>query len=262
MKRCVLLLIALGLAPACLVIGLNPAYDGETIAWDPALLGHWDDPEDKSSLDIERGEWRSYRIKYAHPSESGNLTGYLTSIGDARFLDIMPARGADHGSFLIPVHALLRIDLNGDRLTLTPLSYDWLSKQVRSRSALSGLDIVFDQKQNAVIVSSTTDLRAWLRKQSKEEVVFGAGAVFARKEARADAQRHKASGRQENPAREYSRPDLARRVLRRSRRSRRAGKPRARGPGSGAARARTGRCSRFALHAGCRHANHQARVIP
>jgi hypothetical protein len=140
MKRCVLLLIALGLAPACLVISLNPAYDGETIAWDPALLGHWDDPEDKSSLDIERGEWRSYRIKYAHPSESGNLTGYLTSIGDARFLDIMPARGADHGSFLIPVHALLRIDLNGDRLTLTPLSYDgpprMASKTVKGRSCV------------------------------------------------------------------------------------------------------------------------------
>ena len=47
------------------------------------------------NLEIERGEWKSYRIKYVHPVESGTLTGYLTAIGDDRFLDVMPARGED-----------------------------------------------------------------------------------------------------------------------------------------------------------------------
>ena len=186
MRRLAALVIGLMLAPGCLVISLNPAYDGETIGWDPALLGHWDDPDDKSSLDIDRGEWRSYRIRYVHPSESGSLTGYLTSIGDERFLDVMPARGADHGSFLIPAHALLRVHLEGDRLELTPISYDWLNEQLRSRAPLSGLDVVFDQKENAVIVSPTAALRAWLRKQPKEDAVFGAGAVFARKASSRD----------------------------------------------------------------------------
>ena len=34
MKRFCLLAVALAFAPACLVLSLNPAYDGETIAWD------------------------------------------------------------------------------------------------------------------------------------------------------------------------------------------------------------------------------------
>jgi hypothetical protein len=181
MRRIVALLIASIVAPGCLVISLNPAYDGETIGWEPALLGHWDDTEDKSSLDIERGEWKSYRIKYIHPSESGTLTGYLTSIGDERFLDVMPVRGADRGSFLIPVHAILRVELEADRLELTPISYDWMYEHLRAHTPLAGLDVVLDQKENAVIVSSTQALRAWLRKQPREEIVFGAGAVFARK---------------------------------------------------------------------------------
>ena len=55
------------------------------------LLGAWQDVDDKSSMEIERGEWKSYRIKYVHPIESGVLTGHLTCIGDDRFLDVMPA---------------------------------------------------------------------------------------------------------------------------------------------------------------------------
>ena len=183
MRRIAALVVALTCAPGCLVISLNPAYDGETIGWDPALLGHWDDTEDKSSIDVERGEWKSYRIKYSHPSESGTLTGYLTSIGDERFLDVMPVRGADRGSFLIPAHAVFHVDLAGDRLELTPISYDWMYEQVRSHAAMGGLDVVLDQKENAVIVSPTQALRAWLRKQPKDDTIFGAGAVFARKAA-------------------------------------------------------------------------------
>lgn len=183
MRRIAALVVALTCAPGCLVVSLNPVYDGETIGWDPALLGHWYDAEDRSSLDVERGEWKSYRIKYSHPSESGMLTGYLTSIGDERFLDVMPVRGADRGSFLIPAHAVFRVELAADRLALTPISYDWMYEQVRSQTAVGGLDVVLDQKENAVIVSSTQALRAWLRKQPKDDVVFGAGAVFARKAA-------------------------------------------------------------------------------
>ena len=66
-----------------------------------------------------------------HPVETGTLTGYLTSVGDDRFLDVMPARGEDRGSFLLPVHAVLRIALDGDRLELTPL-YDWMNDRLRA----------------------------------------------------------------------------------------------------------------------------------
>jgi hypothetical protein len=179
------LLIALAIlagSPACLVLSLNPAYDDDTIAWDPQLVGKWHDADDKSSIVIERGEWRSYRVHYEHPTETGDLTAYLTIVGNDRYLDVMPARGQDRGSFLIPVHGLLRVRLDENRLELTPLSFDWFFDRLRLAKPIAGLTAVVDQKENALIVSPTERLRSWLRTQVTEDGVFGAPATFTRQE--------------------------------------------------------------------------------
>lgn len=175
-----LVVLLLG-APGCLVVSLNPVYDDESIGFEPGLLGTWEDPDDNSSLRIERGEWRSYRIHYVHPIEKGEVTGYVTAVGDARYLDLMPAAGVDRGSFVVPVHVPLRMVLDGDRLELTPLSYDWFQGRLRAKGApVQGLALAFDQKENALIVSPPGRLREWLRRQPADGPMFGAAAVFHR----------------------------------------------------------------------------------
>jgi hypothetical protein len=181
MLRASALAVALVCAPGCLVLSLHPAYDDETIGWDPALLGSWIAEDDRVTLDIERSEWKSYRITYVHPIETAVVTGYLTAIADDRYLDVMPARGEDRGSFLVPVHVVLRVGLAEDRLELTPLSYDWFDDRVRARRPIAGLGVEADQKKNALIVSPTARLRTWLRGQLPTGPMFGASAVFTRK---------------------------------------------------------------------------------
>ena len=177
------LVLALFASTGCLVVSLHPSYDDDSLGWDPALLGAWENAEDRASLQIERADWKSYRIKYVYPIETGELTGYLTVVGDDRFLDVMPARGEDRGSFLVPVHAILRVRIADDRLELTPLSYDWFFDQARSGRKIPGLDVTLDQKENALIVSPTAALRAWLRGQVGSGPMFGAAATFVRKQA-------------------------------------------------------------------------------
>lgn len=179
--RRVLLLVALLFVPGCLVLSVNPAYDSDTLTWEPALIGQWHAPDDNTSIHIERGEWKSYKVGYVHPIESGMLTGYLTAIGDARYLDVMPGAGEDRGSFLIPVHAVLRIKLEGDRLEVTPLSYDWFIDRLKARPGVTGLNVVIDQKENALIGSPSVRLRDWIRRQPADGKMFGASAVFLRK---------------------------------------------------------------------------------
>ena len=181
--RVLLLVAALALAPGCLVLSVNPAYDGDSLGWDPALIGLWQDADDRSSIEIARGDWRSYRVHYVHPIETGDLTGYLTAVGDTHYLDLMPARGEDRGSFLVPVHAVLRVKVEADRLELTPLSYDWFYDRIRGRVGVPGLSAALDQKDNALLVSPTSALREWLRRQPAEGKMFGAEAVFTRKPA-------------------------------------------------------------------------------
>ena len=169
-------------ASACLVLSLNPVYDNESMGWDARLIGAWVDHDDNASMDIARAEWKSYRVHYVHPIETGDVTAYLTALGDDRYLDLMPARGEDRGSFLIPVHALVRLRIDGDRLELTPLSYDWFADRVRRGAPTAGLAVALDQKENALIVSPTARFRAWLRRQPPDGPMFGAPTVFTRKE--------------------------------------------------------------------------------
>jgi len=182
MSRLRTILLALSvISSGCLVLSVNPGYDETTIGWEPNLVGHWVDTDDKATLQIDRGEWKSYRIHYVHPIETGDLTGYLTAIGNERYLDVMPLRGEDRGAFLIPVHALLHLRLDSDRLELRPLSYDWFNARLRAGRPIPGLNAAFDQKENALLLSPVHRLRDWLRIQSVDGPAFGASATFARK---------------------------------------------------------------------------------
>jgi hypothetical protein len=180
-RRFVMLTAALLLVPGCLVVSVHPTHDREALVWDPALLGDWVNADDNSSLKIERGEWQSYRLHYVHPIETGDLTGYLTTVGKVRYLDVMPAKGKDHGSFLVPVHATVRVALDGDRLELTALSYDWFFDRLKTKAGVAGLEIVLDEKENALIVSPPTAVRAWIARQPPDGKMFSASASFTRK---------------------------------------------------------------------------------
>jgi hypothetical protein len=174
-------LTAAAATSGCLVLALQPAYDDASLAWDPALAGTWIDDEDRVTVAIDRGEWKSYRIEYEHPIEKGVLTGYLTVIDGRQYLDVVPVRGQDYGSFLVPVHAILRIERTGDTLTVQALDYDRFATAAR-KGGLEGLAITMDQKQNALVTEPTAGLRKWLaRTAATPDVWFGARAVFKRK---------------------------------------------------------------------------------
>ena len=82
--------------------------------------------------------------------------------------------------------------------------------------------------------------------------------VFIKARKRLDAQRFEARNREEDPAGQYSRSDLARRLLRRSRRPGRSGEPRPARPGIHPAGRRARRCGGRALHAWRRDPDHAA----
>jgi hypothetical protein len=180
MIRLVMFAASLLIVPGCLVVTVHPTHQREDLVWDPALIGTWRNADDNSSVVIERGEWTSYKMHYQHPIETGDLTGYLTTIGKARYMDLMPAKGEDHGSFLLPIHVTLRVKLEGDRLEVTAMSYDWFFDRLKTRAGVTGLNVVLDAKENALIASPTTAVRAWIARQPAEGKMFGPSATFTR----------------------------------------------------------------------------------
>jgi hypothetical protein len=161
----------------CLVVTLQPAYDDQSIVFDEALLGRWENADDGERATIERGEWRSYRITYTDRTATRSFQGNLTRIGAALVLDVTEMRGADPGPFLVPVHGIVRISIEGDRLTTARLDYE---RFMRARAQKStGLPMsAIDDRRNAVITASTGDLRRWLTRMPVD--AFGTPATFAR----------------------------------------------------------------------------------
>jgi hypothetical protein len=160
-------------------LSLHPAHDDASITWDPELIGTWVNEDDRVTAIVGRGEWRSYRIEYEHPIEKGTLTGYLTTVGPRAYLDISPVKGQDYGSFLIPVHALLRIERQADTLTVQALDYDRFALAAK-QGGQPGLPMTIDQKQNTIVTAPTAAFRKWL-KAGAVEAMFGARAIFKRK---------------------------------------------------------------------------------
>jgi hypothetical protein len=171
----------------CLVLSLHPVYDDTSIVYDEGLLGAWRNEEDRALVTIRPAEWRSYTITYQDATEEEALTGYLTTIGGERFLDVAPQRGRDRGPFLVPAHGLFRLRQSGDTITVEALNYDWFSKILASRRP--GLPpAAVDERENVVVTVPTPRLRAWVLQHLKSPQAFGPPATFHRQpEAKAES---------------------------------------------------------------------------
>jgi len=169
------ILMAAVMSSGCLVLSLQPVYDDKSIAFEESLLGKWTNAEDQVQATIERGEWRSYRITYVDHSTTRTFQGNLTALGATRLLDLTESRGADPGPYLVPVHGLYRVELKGDTLTAAPLDYGWFTRAMTQKT-VGRLTVGFDDRRNAVVSSTTAELRRWLTKPPAD--VFAAPMTF------------------------------------------------------------------------------------
>jgi len=173
------LLLAATVSSGCLVLALQPAYDSESVVFDEALLGQWENPDDGAKAAIERGEWRSYKVTFTDRFSTRSFQGNLTKLGGTSFLDVTEMRGADPGPFLVPVHGIVRLTLARDTLTAALLDYDWLTRAMTARS-LGRPAAAMDDRRNAVVTAPTSELRRWLLRAPAD--AFEAPSTFTRKD--------------------------------------------------------------------------------
>jgi hypothetical protein len=179
MRVAILALVTVSLASSgCLVVSLQPAYDDQSVVFDEALLGQWENAEDGERATIERGEWRSYRITYVDRTATRTFHGNLTKVGMTLLLDVTEVRGTDPGPLLVPVHCLVRVAVAGDTLTAARLDYDRFMR-ARTQKTMGFPSSAIDDRRNAVITVPTSDLRRWLLKIPAD--AFAAPATFTRR---------------------------------------------------------------------------------
>lgn len=154
-------ILAATLSCGCLVVSLQPAYDDESIAFDEALVGRWENADDRTSVTIERAEWRSYKLTYTDRTATWILHGNLTRVDAALYLDVTQPRGSDPGPYLVPVHGIYRVAVEGDTLTARALDYEWFNAAMTAKT-LGRLAAAMDDRRNVALTAHTDDLRTWL----------------------------------------------------------------------------------------------------
>jgi hypothetical protein len=181
MLRAAVAVLAAAVSSGCLVLSLHPFFDEDAIVFEEGLIGTWEDVENAATVQIERGEWRSYRIRYERGAESAELAGYVTQIGSERFLDLAPEHGEAHTEFLIPAHGLFRIELDGDVLRASSLNHEWFDGAVRGPRPPRGLRLTVDERDHVLLTSPTGELRKWLAQWASNPGVFAPAETLRRR---------------------------------------------------------------------------------
>jgi hypothetical protein len=174
------LVLAVLASGGCLVLALNPIYDDQTIEFDEKLLGTWDRAEDRTSVVIARGPWRSYDVTYEARGTTLKLAAYGTRIGDARFLDAGPEHGIDLVPLAVPAHLVLRVQLVGDTLTVGAFDYDWWMRAAE-QGELKKLGYAIDERKNVVLTAPTSALREWIAGSPRVEAAYDDPLTFTRR---------------------------------------------------------------------------------
>ena len=173
-------LAAACLSCGCLVVTLQPVYTDSELQTDEGLAGTWESQELGATAVVERGEWKAYRIAYTSKSASLAFVGYLTKIGETRYLDLTPVRGLEAGPLMIPAHGVCRFERAGNHLTLAAFDYDWFVATQQART-LGKLEATFDGRQNLLLTSPTEAVRAWLLARPAAGDEFREHVTFVRK---------------------------------------------------------------------------------
>ena len=175
---CGAVLVGALVSAGCLVASLHPVYDDESILFDEALVGTWQNRESEITVVVGRGEWRSYNVAYTDRFGTTKFTGYLTTVGTARFLNIRPEDGLERPAFLLATNGILQVEIEAARVRVREPEYGTVL--VRLNAGKLGVDAAIDLKQNIVITVSTAKLRSWLLAALKDETMWADWKTFTR----------------------------------------------------------------------------------
>ena len=167
------------LSSGCLVTTLQPAFDDESIVFEPALVGTWVREEDGLAVTVERGEWRSYHVAYTDRFGTSKYTAFLTAIGKGSYLIVRPEDGVERQGYLLTSHGVLKIEIADGEVKVAELDYD--AALDRMKAATLGIAAGLDVKQNVVITAGTKRLRRWIDAHGVSPGWWGEWKTFVRK---------------------------------------------------------------------------------
>ena len=178
MARCALLIGVALVSSGCLVSSMQPIYDDDTIVFDEGLVGRWENREAEVSVEITRGQWRSYHVAYTDRFGTTRFTGHVTRIGPGRFLNLRPEDGLERPAFLVATNGILQIDATPSGVRVREPEYATLLERIKADTA--GTPAAVDLKNNVVLTGSPARVRSWIEASLKDDLLWAEWKTFTR----------------------------------------------------------------------------------
>jgi hypothetical protein len=183
------LLAALTLVFSSCTPSLHPLFTDTERTSDPALAGVWQDNQQENTFTLRWfPDGKLYFLKTDmkdQPATPGEFNAVLGTVGKHRFLEIVPRRPNNipaksfFGGHFFQACSFWKVDLDGDKLTLTPLNYQWVEAMVKAKK----LEIKHEQQEGGFIIltASTAELKAFVLKYADDKAAFSGTLAFDRK---------------------------------------------------------------------------------
>jgi hypothetical protein len=183
LRLCPFVLLPLVLT-GCFVQSLYPCYTEENKIDLPGVVGDWrgaDDEEGTNPL------WRFLEDGTVVTQEDGvasKLVAVYFQVGEHRFVDWTPA-GLDEQdcvnlywlTHVMPTHSVLKVELDGDALTLTALDMKWTAEALKEVPApLASLPAA--EEDRPLIVASPAEWEVFLRRHAGNPEAFNPDAAL------------------------------------------------------------------------------------
>jgi len=166
------LLLAVGLiATACKEdpVSLYPLFDDQTQTFNPGLIGTWAKKGSDETWEFTSGAKKTYRLTITtHSNPSGEELEFeagLVELAGKVFLDL---RSYDTAPTDAPGHVFVRIDLDGDSLSIGFLDEKWLKERLGRESYMTHIEA----NGKLVLTTPTRDLQYFFRNYAWDNAAF------------------------------------------------------------------------------------------
>ncbi len=178
----ILLLIA---QSSCIVHSIHPWFPATDAVFEQDLLGGWigtDEGKDVA-MTFVRASGNSYFVQYQSGDTRGNFRGLLGKLSGEFYLDFSPVDEHPNldGMLLFPMHAVAKLEISPEKLTVRPADYDVLQSRAKAGKISDAKLTMVDEGEHPVFVSRSDELRSFLVSHSRDSELWDKAIVLTRR---------------------------------------------------------------------------------
>ncbi len=178
------MLLVGALMTGCLPQTLFPLYSEETLAFEPLLLGIWEEGDDEQWT-FSAADPQSFHLQIRDDEGlTGEFDVHMVDLEGALFLDLEPGEPSEDWADMyelnfIPVHTFIRIDITHEALTMAVMNLDWLRDHLEENP--SALEHKMLGKDQVLVTAQTPELQAFVLEHLDTEGAFEEPEVLERR---------------------------------------------------------------------------------